>query len=195
MTLPADVKEGKTIMPAEWCMCQLMKQRSSFISFLPLLMQIVEIVLTMPISNAWPERGASQVKLIKTRLRSRTSNDMLACLLNIAMNGPEVSSHECDTLVKMTTEKWLSRRRYKLSKGKSAAREALGTSEKEPTLIETTNASTQTETTEEDSREEQEQQEEEQALIKLGLAHYAHDPGCVDSDGDSAMESDFNDSD
>ena len=67
MTLPADVKEGKTIMPAEWCMCQLMKQRSSFISLLPLLMQIVEIALTMPISNAWPERGASQVKLIKTR--------------------------------------------------------------------------------------------------------------------------------
>ena len=100
-------------------------------------MQIVEIALTMPtyISNAWPERGASlEVKLIKTRLRSRMSNDMLACLRNIAMNGPEVNSHECDTLVKMTTEKWLSRRRYKLSKGKSAAREALGTSEKEPTL-------------------------------------------------------------
>ena len=55
---------------------------------------------------------------------------------------------QCDTLVKMTTEKWLSRRHYKLSKGKSAAREALGTSGKEPTLIETTNASTQTETTE-----------------------------------------------
>ena len=82
-----------------------------------------------------------------------------------------------------------------MSKGKSAAREALGTSEKEPTLIETTNASTQTETTEEDSREEQEQQEEEQALIKLGLAHYADDPGCDDSDGDSAMESDFDDYD
>ena len=195
MTLPADVKEGKTIMPAEWCMCQLMKQRSSFISLLPLLMQIVEIALTMPISNAWPERGASQVKLIKTRLRSRMSNDMLACLLNIAMNGPEVNSHECDTLVKMTTEKWLSGRRYKLSKGKSAAREALGTSEKEPTLIETTSASTQTET-EENSREEQkqQQQEEEQALIKLGLAQYADDPVCDDSDWDSAMESDFSDS-
>ena len=193
MTLPADVKEGKTIMPAEWCMCQLMKQRSSFISLLPLLMQIVEIALTMPISSAWPERGTSQVKLIKTRLRSRISNDMLACLLNIAVNGPEVNSHECDTL-KMTTEKWLSRRRYKLSTGKSAAREALRTSEKEPTVIKTTNVSTQTETTEDDRREEQEQQEE-QALIKLGLAHYADDPGCDDSDADSAMESDFNDSD
>ena len=123
------------------------------------------------------------------------SNDMLARLLNIAMNGPEVNSHECDTLVKMTTEKWLSGRRYKLSKGKPAAREALGTSEKEPTLIETTSASTQTET-EENSWEEQkqQQQEEEQALIKLGLAQYADDPGCDDSDRDSAMESDLSDS-
>lgn len=96
---------------------------------------------------------------------------MLPCLLNIAMNGPQVNSHECDTLVKMTTKKWLSGRRYKLSKRKSAAREALGTSEKQPTLIETTSASTHTET-EENSREEQkqQQQEEEQALIKLGLA-------------------------
>jgi len=67
MTIPADVKEGKTIMPAEWCMSQLMKQRSSFLPVLPLLMHIVEIALTMPISNAWPERGASRVKLIKTK--------------------------------------------------------------------------------------------------------------------------------
>lgn len=55
MAIPADVKEGKTIMPAEWCMSQLMKQRSTFTSLLPLLMNIVEIALTMPISNAWPE--------------------------------------------------------------------------------------------------------------------------------------------
>ena len=55
--------------------------------------------------------------------------------------------------------------------------------------------SNQTETTE-DSQEEQEQQEEEQALIKLGLAHYADDPGCDNSDTDSAMkESEVSDSD
>ena len=50
-------------------------------------------------------------------------------------------------------------------------------------MIETTNGSNQTETTDEDSREEQEQQEEEQALVKLGLAHYADDSGCDESDG------------
>ena len=71
MAIAADVKEGTTTMPAQWCMSQLMKERSSFLALLLLLMHIVEIALTMPISNAWPERGASRVKLIKTRLRSR----------------------------------------------------------------------------------------------------------------------------
>ena len=138
MAIPADVKEGKTTMPAEWCMSQLMKQRSSFLSLLPLLMHIVEIALTMPISNAWPERGASRVKLIKSRLRSRLTNEMLEALVNISMNGPEANSSECDTLVKKTTEKWLSGKRYKLAKGKSASRESKG---KEPAPPELTSVS------------------------------------------------------
>ena len=196
MAIPADVKEGKTTMPAEWCMSQLMKQRSSFLALLPLLMHIVEIALTMPISNAWPERGASRVKLIKTRLRSRLTNKMLEAPVNISMNGPEANSSECDTLVKKTTEKWLSEKRYKLAKGKSASRESKG---KEPTPPELTSVSTQMDTQVEDSHcqeEHQVLQEEEQALVKLGLENFADDPSCDDSDRDSAMgESDFSDSD
>ena len=103
MTIPADVKEGNTIMPAEWCMSQLMKQGSTFTSLLPLLGKITEIALTMPINNAWPERGGSRVKLIKTRLRSRVTNEMLESLLNISLNGPEANSPDCDALVKKTT--------------------------------------------------------------------------------------------
>jgi hypothetical protein len=37
----------------------------------PILTNIVEIILTVPVSNAWPERGASKVKIIKTNLRNR----------------------------------------------------------------------------------------------------------------------------
>jgi len=59
MSIPVDVKEVNTIMPAEWCMNQVMKKRSTFSSLLPLLMKIVETALTIPTSNAWPERGAS----------------------------------------------------------------------------------------------------------------------------------------
>lgn len=159
-------------------------------------MHIVEIALTMPISNAWPERGASRVKLIKTRLRSRLTNKMLEALVNISMNGPEANSSECDTLVKKTTEKWLSGKRYKLAKGKAASRESKG---KESTQPELTSVSMQTDTQVEDSHSQEEQQvlqEEEQALIKLGLANFADYPSFDDSYRDSAMgESDFSDSD
>ncbi|CAH3032976.1 unnamed protein product [Pocillopora meandrina] len=150
-------------------------------------MHIVEIALTMPISNAWPERGVSRVKLIKSRLRSRLTNEMLEALVNISMNGPEANSSECDTLVKKTTEKWLPGKRYNLAKGKSASRESKG---KEPAPPELTSVSTQTDPQVEDRQSQEEQQalqEEEQALIKLGLANFQDDPSCDDSDRDSAM--------
>ena len=149
----------------------------------------------MPISNATPERGASRVKLIKTRLISRMTNEMLGSLLNISLNGRDTNSSGCDSLVQKTTAKWLSSKRYKLSKGKSTT----GRSEAGKTsgpAVECTNVSTQTDMVvyiEEISREEVEQ-EDEQAIIKLGLAQY--DSGSDESDGESAMgESDFSDSD
>ena len=37
----------------------------------PLLSKVAEAVLSLALSNAWPERGASALKRIKTRLRSR----------------------------------------------------------------------------------------------------------------------------
>ncbi|CAH3031584.1 unnamed protein product [Pocillopora meandrina] len=121
---------------------------------------------------------------------------MLEALVNISMNGPEANSSECDTLVKKTTEKWLSGKRYNLAKGKSASRESKG---KEPAPPELTSVSTQTDPQVEDRQSQEEQQalqEEEQALIKLGLANFQDDPSCDDSDRDSAMgESDFSDSD
>jgi len=98
MGIPVDVREGNTIMTAECCMNQLMKQKSTVTSLLPLLIKIVETALTMPISCAWPERGASQVRLIKTRLRSTMTSEM--GLLNTSINGPEVNSPDCDALIK-----------------------------------------------------------------------------------------------
>lgn len=171
-------------------MNQLMKQRSTFTSLLPLLMKIVETALTMPISNAWPERGASRVKLIKTRLRSRMTNDMLEGLLNISINGSEVNSPDCDALIKKTADKCLSAKRYKLAKGKSKGLPSK-TSE---ALIESAEVSTQTDNQQEDpDNQAQIEQEEEQAIIKLGLAQYTADDS--DSDRDSAMgDSDFSDS-
>ena len=147
-------------------MSQMMIQRSTFTSLLPLLMNIVEIALTMPISNAWPKRGANRVKLNKTRLKSRMTNEMLGSLLNFSFNGPDTKSSECDSLVQKTTAKWLSSKQYKLSKGKSMTGWSEAGKTSEP-AVECTNVSTHTDVVE---------QEEEQAIIKLGLAQY--DSGC-----------------
>jgi hypothetical protein len=56
----------------------------------PKLAHIAAIILSLSISNAWPERGASALKRIKTRLRSRLKDNMLSGLLQVSINGPLV---------------------------------------------------------------------------------------------------------
>ena len=106
------------------------------------------------------------------------TNEILGSLLNISLNGPDTNSSGCDSLVQKTTAKWLSSKRYKLSKGKS-------TTERSEAPLRQTWWLTQKRSVE---------QEEEQAIIKLGLTQY--DSGSDESDGDSAMdESGFGDRD
>ena len=75
----------------------------------PNLTKIVEIVLCIPVSNAWPERGASKVRLVKTNMRNRLGNNMLQCLLQIGINGPELCSSKADELVKASVDVWLKK--------------------------------------------------------------------------------------
>lgn len=55
----------------ELCLRKIVSQKHEFKYTCPILTSIAEIVLTLPVSNAWPERGASKVKIIKTDLRNR----------------------------------------------------------------------------------------------------------------------------
>ena len=61
--------------------------RTEYVHFYPKLVWIAEISLSLPMSNAWPERGASAVKRVKSRLRSSMTNQMLEALLHISING------------------------------------------------------------------------------------------------------------
>ena len=54
-TIPADVKEEKTIMPAEWCMGQMMIQRSTFTSLLPSAMHGLRGLL---VECSWSKQGS-----------------------------------------------------------------------------------------------------------------------------------------
>lgn len=75
----------------EWVMKQVIKQKFSYRGQFPLI-SVIEALLVIPVSNAWPKRGASKVKLIKNRLRSLLKGDMLNSLMYISLNGPSVTS-------------------------------------------------------------------------------------------------------
>ena len=42
-----------------------------------LIIKYAKIAITVPVTNAWPERGASAVKSIKSQLRSNMKMDLL----------------------------------------------------------------------------------------------------------------------
>ena len=89
--------------------------KSTFGQFYPKSVQVAEAALAIPVSNAWPERGASQLKLIKTRIRSQIKNDLLASLLHVAINGPVPHTEACDSLVSKAVDMWkAAKKRRKL---------------------------------------------------------------------------------
>ncbi|PFX15667.1 hypothetical protein AWC38_SpisGene20108 [Stylophora pistillata] len=87
--LPTNSKDRPVITPTDWCLQQLLTTNSLSPCNLSLLAKVAEYIVSLPVSNAWPERGASALKLIKSRLRSTLKNDMLSCLMQIHVNGPE----------------------------------------------------------------------------------------------------------
>ena len=105
--IPETVKRGtECITTTEWFVSELMKRRSAYIHFCPLILQIAETVATLPVSNAWPERGASALKLTKTRCRNRLKNDMLECLLHVLINGPPTGDKAATAIIQSAVESW-----------------------------------------------------------------------------------------
>ena len=107
--------------PTEWLLLQLLNQ-NILKELYPDIMYIVEVVVSLPVSNAWPERGASTLRAIKTRLRNRLGTKMLESLLHISLNGPYPCSEEGQKLVKLAVKSRLKRKpRRKAPKYKSTA--------------------------------------------------------------------------
>ena len=104
--------------PTEWALQHMLSSRSTYQHFMPLLLYIAEVCLSLPVSNAWPERGASTLKRLKTRLRNSLKNDMLDSLMHVAINGPDISSGDCGSLIQDVVKKWCVMKRKKLAKGK-----------------------------------------------------------------------------
>lgn len=108
--------------PTEWALKRLLRSKSAYGPVYPKLLHIAEVCLSMPVSNAWPERGASALKRLKTRLRSQMKNNMLDALMQISINGPPPS--ECHDIVNAAVDKWRKakiRRKLPLQKSCRAA--------------------------------------------------------------------------
>lgn len=93
----------------EWALQRVVKMKSEYAYFYPLTVEQAEVALSAPITNAWPETGASVVKTMKTRLRNRLKNDMLNSLLHVSINSPAVSTPEAKA-VKTTVANWLQKK-------------------------------------------------------------------------------------
>ena len=81
----------------EWVLRQVLGQFQDDFGH---IVAIAKIALVAPVSNAWPERGASAIMRIKTRSRSQMKNDLLEALTMILMNGPDPNTTLADELIK-----------------------------------------------------------------------------------------------
>ena len=75
--VPESVKKGccnpRTETRTTWLLGHLMRNKATFEPFFNHVIHVAEVALIIPVSNAWPERGFSAIKLVKSRLRSSLS--------------------------------------------------------------------------------------------------------------------------
>ena len=69
------------------------------------IFRLMDILLTLPVGTATVERSFSQVKLVKTHLRNRLSDNTLPKLTRIAIEGPELSTVDLTELLAVFKEK------------------------------------------------------------------------------------------
>ena len=69
-SMPSEVKSGTSPhTPTEWLLIELLKN-AGLCHFFPEVVFIAEVPTSLPVSNAWPERGDSSLKIIKTKQRN-----------------------------------------------------------------------------------------------------------------------------
>ena len=73
-----------------------------------LILKYAKIAINVPVTNAWPERGASAVKRINSQLRRTMKMDLLNAFLMISMNGPTNNSKKAALIIQKATERYQS---------------------------------------------------------------------------------------
>ena len=185
--IPIEIKTGKSSTTStQWFLSQLMKAKSEYQPFFGELLLIAEAAITLPVSNAWPERGASALKIVKNRCRSRLQNDMLEAMLHVKINGPALGSPKMASLVTRAVQSWLDKKnRKKLPSSQGPLHTATDAPLPVNSSKEVADVSVQTDVAEENAIQEIEHEVEEVSTL-LDIS-----PVLPDSDDyDSAFESD-----
>ena len=65
----------------------------------PGMFMLLDILLSLPVGTASVERSFSQIKLVKKRLRNRITDDNLARLMCIAIEGPELTAIDFEKIL------------------------------------------------------------------------------------------------
>ena len=86
---------------------KVLSQEERFVMY-PEVVELMKIAMTVPLSTAWPERGFSALKHVKSFMRNRLLTAMLNALLQISLNGPRVLSDEQANAI---AEKWLGEKK------------------------------------------------------------------------------------
>ena len=94
--------------PTEWALHRIVRTFSSN-EDLTMIYEIAKVALVTPVTNAWPERGASAVKRVKTCFRSQMKDDLLDSLLMITINGPAFKTAEYENLMEEVTNIYQSK--------------------------------------------------------------------------------------
>ena len=179
--------------PTDWCLQRLLTMNTLSPRNLPLLAKVAQSIVSLPVSNAWPERGASALKLIKSRLRSTIKNDMLSTLIQIHVNGPEVGTKKFDNLITATITKWQSKPRRKLKYAHKIAErvnpaESSKSTEQVTQIVTLRDAEIQTDDVEAEPELVVVEEEVQRVAKQLDLPDVDSDP---DSDYGSDADSDF----
>ena len=96
----------------EWALKQICTSTVDIDEY-PIISSISKIAYITPVSNAWPERGGSAIKRIKTNSRSTMKDDALNALLMVSLNGPEPGTPDAKSLIRRAASKYTEKKRYK----------------------------------------------------------------------------------
>ena len=76
----------------------------TYANIFPKIFKLLDILLTLPVGTETVERSFSQMKMVKTRLRSKLNDVNLARLMRIAIEGPQLSTTDFSNILDIFKE-------------------------------------------------------------------------------------------